>query len=260
MAPSSFDAEIGAFAPISLSEMDAVSLLNRVDTKYIILSDELPLLLQQIRASYRALFHLGSRSHSYRTLYFDTPDHAMYLRHHNGLATRFKVRKRWYLGADFAFIEVKRRTNCHRTIKKRMRLSSSFGQLEQLELEWLTPRCPYDVSTLSPQIWTHFERMTLVDLDLQERVTIDHHLRFGVAAADQPLANPDWRSTGHDFCVVEVKRGSSRNHSFMMRALRDRHTLPASFSKYCIGSAFLQPRLKHNRFMPILRAIGGLQR
>lgn len=267
--------ECEAFAPISLLEMDGVSLLNRVDTKYIVPRAELASLLAQLKDNYRIFFHLGQRIHAYQTLYFDTQDHAMYLRHHNGFATRLKVRKRWYLGADLAFFEVKRRTNRSRTIKKRMRLlpdrdvgtpHGANASPDSKEMVWLRANCPFEMTTLVPQTWTHFDRITLVDLALQERVTIDHNLRFCHAVHDphgDAISTPldtalDWKSPAIDCCIVEVKRGGARNRSVVMDALRARHILPASFSKYCIGTALLQPQIKHNRFKPMLRSLGGL--
>ncbi len=276
-------AECEAISAISLSEMAEVSLLNRVDTKYLVPPEELTSLLAQLRRDYKIFAHRGQRIHGYQTLYFDTQEHAMYLRHHNGLATRLKVRKRWYLESELAYLEVKRRTNRLRTIKKRVRISAMENQLfserpvgvtprrgsQQFskEWEWLRENCSYDVSSLVSRIWTHFERITLVDLALQERVTIDHNLRFcdaNRATLRDPMSvssleGLDWKSTQRQFCVVEVKRGSSRNRSPVMDALRGRHILPSSFSKYCIGTALLQPQIKHNRFKPILRALGGLQ-
>jgi len=79
--------------PISLAEMDGVSLLNRTDTKYVMGVSQLCRALQQVAGQYRVLEINCTRLNHYRTVYYDTPDFALYQQHHNGLRTRYKVRE-----------------------------------------------------------------------------------------------------------------------------------------------------------------------
>ena len=69
---------VAAFDPISLAEMERVSLLNRTDTKYVMGVSQLQRALAQIRDQYRVLEVNGTRLNHYQTLYFDTPDFALY--------------------------------------------------------------------------------------------------------------------------------------------------------------------------------------
>ena len=67
-------AALDGFAPVSLKEMDAVRLMNRVDTKY--LTDEATLagvLRDAAAAGYRVLVAGGARISPYNSVYFDTP-------------------------------------------------------------------------------------------------------------------------------------------------------------------------------------------
>lgn len=77
---------LARFAPITLAEMDGVSLLNRVDTKYLLSEATLAAILPSLASEYRVLEIDGRRAHRYRTLYFDTPDLDLYRRHRAGSA------------------------------------------------------------------------------------------------------------------------------------------------------------------------------
>ena len=74
---------------ISLAEMDAHALMNRIDTKYVLSAEHLANLLENVRDDYRVLSVEGIRLSPYRTLYFDTPDCECYIQHHNGKLKNF---------------------------------------------------------------------------------------------------------------------------------------------------------------------------
>lgn len=54
------------FEPISLREMDAVALLNRVETKYVLSTTQILTALQNLQSSYRILSIEHQRIHSYQ--------------------------------------------------------------------------------------------------------------------------------------------------------------------------------------------------
>ena len=115
-----FAGPLEAFAPISLEEMDAVRLMNRVDTKY--LTDNrtlLAVLADAAAAGYRVLTPGGARISPYDSIYFDTPELRMFSDHHNRRLRRQKVRTRAYVNSGDAFLEIKRKNNRGRTKKKR---------------------------------------------------------------------------------------------------------------------------------------------
>jgi hypothetical protein len=264
--------EVERFESISLREMDSVALLNRVDTKYVIPVEALGGLFRQLGDGYRILLSDQRRTHVYRTLYFDTKGCNMFLMHQNGRASRVKVRERWYVGANKAYFEVKRRTNRDRTVKRRFALPTPFSggayadpSSEELApyRGWLRENCPFDVSALLPQTWTQFERITLVNLAVKERVTIDFHLQFcdagGINASKSAPDSSELRTPRRQKAIVEVKRSGAHQRSPVVEALRSLRLWPASFSKYCIGTALLRPAIKQNRFKPTLRSLGGLK-
>lgn len=250
------------FDPIGLRDMDAVQLLNRINTKFVLPMAELDRFLEGLRPHYRVLEVAERKYQTYQTLYLDTPEAGMYLMHHNGIARRVKVRKRWYIGSHLAFFEIKKRDNKKRTIKTRRRLPSSEESRSEFRA-WVEANCPYDAQTLLPRTWTKFHRVTLVDHGLSQRVTIDCGLSFksaiGEADTMLPSADEGWRSPQRELCVVEVKRGGSVSRPVAMELLRSRKVEPQSFSKYCIGTALLSPELKQGCFRPLLRTLGDLR-
>ena len=64
---------IEATDSISLPEMDSVSLMNRVDSKYVVNEAKIPTLLANVSARYRVLAIEQVRLSPYSTLYFDSP-------------------------------------------------------------------------------------------------------------------------------------------------------------------------------------------
>ena len=70
-------AVVEQYAPISLSEMASVALLNRTDTKFVMAAETLLAGLSQLQNDYRVLEIEGVRLHNYRTLYFDGRLHAL---------------------------------------------------------------------------------------------------------------------------------------------------------------------------------------
>lgn len=75
-----------------------------------------------------------------------------------------------------------------------------------------------------------------------ERLTIDSDIRF------HNLLN-DRRDCLKGLAVVELKR-DGRTPSPARELLHGLHVHPSGFSKYCIGCALTDSRLKQNRFKP----------
>ena len=99
---------LDSFDPISLSEMDEVTLMNRADTKFVFSIATLLKVIPKLSNHYRVLEIKGVRLSAYQSLYFDTDDFQFYHQHHNGKTNRNKVRYREYIDSDLSFLEVKR--------------------------------------------------------------------------------------------------------------------------------------------------------
>ncbi|MBP5687539.1 MAG: polyphosphate polymerase domain-containing protein [Muribaculaceae bacterium] len=232
------DTIINNFDSISLDEMSGVKLMNRVDTKFVTTMPRLVKLLKMAQSDYFIQEIDGKRASAYTTLYYDTPALDMYLTHHNGCLGRQKVRVRQYVDSGLTFLEVKVKNNHRRTRKKRISISD-FNIEGDEKRQFLEPLCWYDVDTLKPSLRNWFNRMTLVNKGKTERVTIDTDLRYHniVTGVDNALEQA---------VIIEVKRDGNVP-SPLLAMLRDLRIQPHGFSKYCIGTALTNEKIKQNR-------------
>ena len=257
------DSIIRKYDPITLDEMSGIKLMNRTDTKFVTTVDRLKLLLALARDDYRAQEIGNQRIASYYTAYFDTPDNNMYIVHQNGHAGRQKLRIRSYVDSQLNYLEVKTKNNHGRTKKKRVdmvgfdplnpdhgiRFLRQDDQYRSYD-EFLRKHLRYDPSILTEHLENHFKRITLVNKAKTERLTIDTGLCFHnlVTGRDADL-------TG--LVIIELKRDGLQP-SPILGMLRELRIKPSGFSKYCMGSALTNPRLKRNNFKERLRLIDRL--
>lgn len=220
---------LNGFAPISLDEMGAVKLMNRTDTKFVINVTQLLRILDFARYYYKVQETLGERLIEYRTTYYDTADWRMLRAHTTGRKSRVKVRVRTYVGSNLTFIEVKRKNNHGRTKKKRIPVAlPPSGALPPEALSFISASSPYAAETLSPAVGNVFRRVTLVNNEMTERLTIDLCLSLTNLRSGE-LVNLA------DTVIVEVKRGG-RNFSHVVSWLHDHGVRKHGFSKYCYGA------------------------
>lgn len=241
--------------PIGLDDMKAVRLMNRVDQKYMASADQLEALLARIADGYYVQHIEGNPLAPYKTLYFDTDDLAMYTMHHNKKLNRQKLRIRTYRSTDTTFFEIKNKDNKKKTRKVRIPVDvTMFNRAMEVEevAKFVNENTPYPVASLHECLENSFERITLVDKGMSERVTIDRGIRFHN------------RATGIDadiskLLVIEVKHEVGAPMSEIERALHAMHIQPRRMSKYCIGTALTDPAAKKNRFKPKLLYINKIQ-
>ncbi len=238
------------FESISLEEMDAVRLMSRVDTKYLVHTQMLPGILEKATGLYRALEINGNRMFRYNSLYLDTPDLRCYFDHHNGIRPRYKVRFREYEDTCGIFLEVKRKISNERTRKSRIRCESIEQELSEKSRAYIEERSPLDAAELSPALWTLFRRITLAGNGIAERITIDLDLSFRCGNKNTSLPF---------LCVCEVKRGQSGGSTDFMKILKEERIYPGSTSKYCLGTVLLKSPVKYNRFKSKIRKINKLE-
>jgi hypothetical protein len=239
------------FAPIDLSQMDAVALMDRVDTKYVLSATQLPSVLAALVADYRVLQACDERLTDYCTLYFDTCDLALYTDHHMAKSERYKVRSRAYLDSGVSYLEIKRKTNKGRTIKERIRTNTLLTHLTPEASQFVDEMTPCGAHALEGKLWCEFSRITLVSKNSLERASFDVDLSYRLGDSFAWLGG---------VIVAEVKQENLDRDSALMRQMRTLGIHPVPFSKYCIGMAMLNPGIKHNRFKPILSQVEHIMR
>jgi hypothetical protein len=239
---NAFQAAVETFAPISLEEMDAVALLDRVDLKFLLTPKQLMAVLAPLAQVYRVLSVNTVRLNRYRTLYFDTPNFAFYRTHHNGNQERYKVRFRTYVDSDLTFFEVKGKNNKGRTLKHRLSVPQVLTALDDSVSDFLRATLPAPVPSLEAKLWNNFVRVTFVDINQTERLTVDWNISFSTQTSDTQVPN---------LIIAEVKQQGYGRRSHFLRQLHMIRAEELSFSKYCIGTALHYPHLKQNNFKPI---------
>lgn len=244
---------LSSMTPISLEEMSAVKLMNRVDSKF---PTNMGTLLR-MAPLWNTHFYVqevdGQRIARYRTLYFDTPDAVTYTMHHNRRLRRQKVRQRIYVDSGIAFCEIKNKKNTGRTKKKRIQIPmDQWGDLYQLpemadfirEKVWVTDQ------PMSPRLENAFQRITLVNKAKTERITIDFGITFHnhVSGCDVDVS---------DLVIIEVKQDGSLRSRFK-DMLCDARVQRKGLSKYCLGMLLTDEHLKYNRFKDKIRYVNKL--
>ena len=218
--------------------MDDVKLMSRTDTKFAFKANKMPFLLQKLLPFYRVLEIDGELIHDYKSLYYDTDNRKFYLDHHNGRVNRNKIRFREYVGSKLTFLEIKRKNNKGKTIKKRMKvdaISKELSEKQQNYIEKIIGR-PMEVNAKQ---WINFSRITFVHKTQKERLTMDVNLTF-----ENDNDNGDMKH----IVIAEVKQERMSRSSDFMRIAKEMHILPIRISKYCLTTLALNPELKKNRF------------
>ena len=231
--------QLQLFEPITLVEMESVSLMNRRDMKFVLEINFLPIVLNAIQPFYKSLEINGKRFFNYKTDYFDTSDFQMFTAHSNQKQNRFKVRYREYLGSNVSFLEVKFKNNKGRTLKSR--ISSWVGDeiVNPIDIEFLQDKIPFSHDQLVHALTNEFTRITLVNKKEKERLTVDFSLRFNKENGSKKLPN---------LVIIEVKQEEINLNSKVVQVLRKYGIRQARFSKYVSGAILLNKRLKYNQF------------
>ncbi len=244
---------LSLYRPVSLEEIETIKLMNRMDTKYILSIGKVQQLLMDMKDEYLVLEIASQRYGRYRSVYYDTPDLQMFHAHVTSRYPRFKVRERTYSQNGLQFLEVKHKSVNGRTSKKRLSLNTSDGTGPLAE-QIIGSNTPFHRAELCPQLDNCFNRVTLVNKDMTERLTLDFNLQFNSVAGGH---TPVFEQT----VVVELKQ-DRRASSPVARRLRDENIRQSGMSKYCVGMLLLNEGLSYkmykknfNRFLQITQQL-----
>lgn len=242
---------LAAFRGHTLADQMAAPLMNRVDTKYLVPVRMLEPCLRGLESDYTLLELDGCRRFTYDTLYFDTPERRLYLDHHNGKLNRFKLRIRHYRETGESFLEVKKKNNRQRTVKNRVPLTPHTCADRQVPA-FLEEQLGLPVARMLPALFVCYQRVTLMNRQGTERITLDTGLSFRSPDGEQAIDLPD-------VAVIEIKYHRKTPASAFAERLGALGCRPVPFSKYCVGTGLLfGHQLKTNRFKPLLRSLHGI--
>lgn len=222
--------------------MDSVKLMDRTDTKFVFSETELNNILEELKTDYKILDINGNRISKYESLYFDTPKFDLYHKHQSGKLNRYKVRYRKYVESNLNYFEVKFKNNKGRTIKDRVKQTTIDNTIQNKAQDLLNEKTPLTSKNLEAKIWVNYSRITLVNKNSPERVTIDLNLHFKNGEQIKQIEN---------LIIAEVKQDKASKSPFI-KLMKKNHIRVGSISKYCFGIISLFEKIKHNNFKPKL--------
>lgn len=241
---------LNSFDPISLEEMEAFMLMDRLETKFVFSVAKLPEILDCLKDNYRILEIQNLRNFPYHTTYLDTSDYFFFTQQIRGKLNRHKIRYRIYEQLGTSFLEIKIRTNKNRTVKWRIENSLNPNCFDPQASSFLKGYIP-DNRELKPVLINGFYRISLVGKNIMERITLDSNIYFsdpGEVKSEFPF-----------MAIAEVKSEKFTCNSPICKVMKKFSIPPNGFSKYCIGSVLVKDMPRINMLKPKLRLIKKLE-
>jgi hypothetical protein len=245
-----FTNQLSLLNSVSLNELESVSLLNRMDSKYALRGDDLLKIFPCLIENYNVLEIDGVRIFSYENNYFDTPDLQFFRDHHNGYVNRIKVRSRRYVESDLCFFEIKKKEKIARTNKHRESLPYMISDIDESRKNMIQDYTRKNIGEVTLILKNNFSRVTLVNNHFTERVTIDMNLHFIDSQRDVKFGK---------IAIIEIKQSKNTQTSPLTASLKYHHIRSQGISKYIYGVISLNPTVKKNNFKPIIKTINKLQ-
>jgi hypothetical protein len=227
------------FTSIQLSELESASLMDRKDKKYVVNLALVKELLVELSSEYSILEINSKRIFRYLSTYFDTKDLHLFKMHHTGKLNRYKVRFRNYLDSKSTYFEIKLKDNHGRTLKSRILSEcAAIPNLNSEEISYLENNTPLIANDLQEILTVEYDRITLINSDKTERITIDLNLSF---------KNGNSVENFEEMAIVEIKHLKTTN-SLANNFLKKSKIRSGGISKYCIGVILFFENVSHNRF------------
>jgi hypothetical protein len=232
---------------ISLDEMSGVKLMNRKDVKYIINASMISLIIRRLKNDYHIQEIGNKRVADYNTIYLDTRDLEFYNTHMNGKLNHLKMRIRSYVESNLSFLEIKRKSNKGRTRKARIIFNVNEGLKKGRAADFINETSGFIAGDLLPVLENNFKRLTLVNNNKTERITIDFNISF------KNCLNEKYDSIS-DLAIIEIKQDRF-SESLMHKYLSDLRIKKSGISKYCLGIAMTSDQVKKNLYKRKMRYI-----
>ncbi|SFE21156.1 polyphosphate polymerase domain-containing protein [Thermophagus xiamenensis] len=227
------------FSPVSLLQMKKVQLMTRTDRKFVVAANLLPDLLSAVASFYKVQQIDQKRIATYATVYYDTPDYFFYHAHVKGKLNRTKIRIRQYVDSDLSFLEIKNKNNKGVTNKIRIQAKT----VDNNNLSFLKQHVSVvNPKNLPPSLNNKFQRITLVNHQFTERLTIDFNIIVKNCRENNEAAIPN-------LCIIEVKQ-SHPAPTPLINFLKYYHIRASGLSKYCLGISITTNNVKKNNYKP----------
>lgn len=231
--------------PINLVE--SKSLQRRTDTKFVLPENIFLNLLSELKLEYTILPSKNTYCPFYKTQYFDTNDLYFFKAHKNGRRIRFKVRIREYLNRNISYLEIKKRQSDLELQKIRKKHPNNNFILSKSDRSFIKEHTCC-LKELIPSAFISCNRITLFNINVNERVTVDLNLELQSALQTIKFSN---------LAIIEVKQWPFKRHTSIMTILKNSHIYKSKISKYCTSIALTHPQVPYNRLRQRVNVLKG---
>lgn len=229
---------LDAFKHITLDDIKTVKLLNRVDTKFVFEVSKVEALLKKLKNDYDVLKINNEVAVAYESQYFDTNELLSFSEHQRGKGNRFKIRMRKYISSKLSFLEVKMKIK-GRTVKERIKINDLNKTLSEPQKDFVQKHLNDITLDLKPSLSVYYRRITLVNKDKSERITLDINLTYNRETENMVLG---------DIIIAELKQKKLSRTSLFYLTAKKLQIRNVRVSKYCTGIIMTRKGLKYNRF------------
>ncbi|MCD5375026.1 polyphosphate polymerase domain-containing protein [Candidatus Gracilibacteria bacterium] len=246
---------LSGFSAMSLTELNATaSYLKRIDRKFLMTEEKFLEILGDLSNDFKALEIGDKRVFLYDNVYMDTDDYLFYNQHQNRVPSRTKVRTRHYTDAgDLAFFEYKQKED---GVTKKFRYqfpASEHGTMTKGKKRFFegvfqslySDKAP----EISPAMRTKYNRLTLVSVTGEERLTID----FNISVKD--LRNEKAKNIKLDNLVIIESKSLSDNCKSLDIIKGYGVKQAGSCSKYSLGVIYSGLAEKWTKFEKTMKKI-----
>jgi hypothetical protein len=126
---------------------------------------------------------------------------------------------------------VKFKHNSGRTSKWREKGAIAKHKSEMPDNYLLKKHLPNHFRNLKPVLRNNFHRITLVDRNFTQRVTIDYDISYLLPGSEHK------KHVLSDLVIVEIKSDKNKEKNGIQQSLKRLRIKQSGFSKYCIGVA-----------------------
>jgi hypothetical protein len=232
---------------INLLELDSLwNNSKRFDHKFLVSRDDFLSFANNTSCGFSLLTVDDQNQFTYQTEYFDTDDLELYFDHARRRKRRYKIRIRTYIETSRTRLEVKAHLGNSQTQKFVM---EDVTSLDGKALSFISQvlgavhpgqRLCHLAESVSTVAKTQFERITFVNEQNHEKITID--LNLSLAVSGQRFDSPE------NMFLVEVK--TRNQNSNFLREMRKSRFEQTQFSKYCAAIELaheLRPRVTNRK-------------
>lgn len=244
--------ELERLNPVNLDAMSGIRLMNRIELKYVFETRKLASLINLLGNHYHILEINKMRILPYSSTYLDTEDSLFYYQHVRGKYARHKIRYRRYIATNESFLEIKKKTNKERTVKRRIESEPLSGSFDPKASSFIQKFLHISSTLVRPALTNEFTRITLAGFELRERITLDFNISFSDPETMERISLPY-------LAIAELKKEAYSDTSHFKNLIKQLNIYPSGFSKYCVGRALLSDTLKKNMIKPKLLLLNKLE-